>query len=110
MTRSQAIAAKCRQCIHDPRAAGTWREQVAICACLDCPLWRYRPLPRNPAMWVALRDPEAVPDGFAGLAHEVAVDCLRRNGEAKAHSAQDFHARLGTQNRGATPVAGRASP
>lgn len=58
MTRGAAINAKCRDCIHDPAAPGTWREQVAQCSALRCPLWTYRPAPsggpfadppRNPA-------------------------------------------------------------
>lgn len=88
MTRSQAIAAKCRECIHDPAAAGTWREQVAICGCADCPLWRYRPLPRSAPPWMASRDPSDLPAGFSGLGHDGAIATLRGNIDAKADSAR----------------------
>lgn len=87
MTRSQAIAAKCRECIHDPMAAGTWREQVAVCGCTDCPLWGYRPLPRNAPPWMASRDPGDLPAGFAGLGHDDAIGAMRENFDAKADSA-----------------------
>lgn len=105
MTRSQGIAAKCRECTYDPRASGTWREQVAICSCPDCPLWRYRPLPRKPAIWVTRRDSKVLPEGFVGLDHEAALDCLRGNVNARSDSAPVFHASLDTERRGATPLA-----
>lgn len=43
-TRSEAISAKCRDCIYDPGAAGTWRQQVAACESGNCPLFSFRPL------------------------------------------------------------------
>jgi len=46
-SRAAAIAEKCRQCIHDPLAAGKWREQVAACASSNCPLFDLRPVPRH---------------------------------------------------------------
>ncbi len=39
----RAIADKCRSCIHDPAAPGTWRQQVQLCSCYACPLWEHRP-------------------------------------------------------------------
>jgi len=36
VSRIDAIAAKCRDCIYDPLSAGTWREQVAACASASC--------------------------------------------------------------------------
>lgn len=44
MTRSQAINAKCKDCIYDPLDHGTWRFQVENCTSKECPLWCYRPL------------------------------------------------------------------
>lgn len=105
MTRSQAIARMCRECIHDPRAAGTWREQTAVCGCVDCPLWKFRPLPRNRPQWIAQRDPKALPDGFARLHHTDALARLRENIDATLNRAPVFHARLNTERGGATPVA-----
>lgn len=46
-SRAAAIAAKCRECIHDPMSAGTWREQVAACTSANCPLHDLRPVPRS---------------------------------------------------------------
>ena len=87
MTRAQAIAAKCRECIHDPNASGTWREQVATCGCTDCPLWRYRALPRHAPDWLAARDPAQLPEGFHRLAHDDAIRNMRGNITGKAHGA-----------------------
>jgi len=63
-TRGAAITAMCRQCIVDPGAHGTWREQVGACTSVACPLWRFRPLPANAPDWLKARDPKALPDGF----------------------------------------------
>jgi len=46
-SRAQAIAAKCRECVHDPLAKGTWREQAAACVSGNCALHPFRPMPRN---------------------------------------------------------------
>src|SRR5690606_29997894 len=46
VTRSEAVAAKCRECIYDPCAAGNWREQVADCCSAGCPLFDFRPVPK----------------------------------------------------------------
>lgn len=43
LTKTEAIAAKCRDCIHDPCESGTWREQVRNCTSNDCALWEHRP-------------------------------------------------------------------
>ena len=58
-SRVEAIAAKCRDCIHDPDTAGTWREQVAACGSGNCPLFAVRPVPRNCIKAGAI-DPAAV--------------------------------------------------
>lgn len=107
MTRSQAIGAKCRECIHDPHAAGTWRVQVAACGCVDCPLWGYRPLPRNAPAWIASRSPDDLPDGFASLPHDEAIATLRGNMDASPDSAWVFHTPLDSLHGAATHVAGR---
>ena len=41
-----AIDAKCKSCIYDPLAGGTWREQVQGCSSADCPLHPFRPISR----------------------------------------------------------------
>ena len=40
----QAIADKCKDCIYDPLAGGTWRSQVEACRSTKCPLWLVRPI------------------------------------------------------------------
>ena len=45
MTRADAIAAKCKECIYDPDEDGTWRQQVKACDITSCPLHQYRPMP-----------------------------------------------------------------
>ena len=47
LTRQQAINAKCKDCIYDPLAGGTWLAQVAACTFTDCPLFPYRPRPKG---------------------------------------------------------------
>jgi hypothetical protein len=47
MTRQQAIDAKCKDCIWDDLADGTWRMQVEQCELTDCALHPYRPKSRS---------------------------------------------------------------
>lgn len=44
MSRQKAIDAKCKDCIYDPLAGGTWRMQTTRCQATDCPLWEHRPV------------------------------------------------------------------
>ncbi len=45
MSRTKAINEKCKDCIYDPKIAGTWREQVSACTSEKCcALWPYRPI------------------------------------------------------------------
>ena len=37
------IDMKCKDCIYDPMDVGTWRGQVELCSCVDCPLYGVRP-------------------------------------------------------------------
>lgn len=41
----ERIDAKCKACVYDPLSKGTWREQVADCRGVTCPLYDVRPLP-----------------------------------------------------------------
>jgi len=45
MSMRKAINDKCKSCIHDEQAPGTWREQVAQCSVISCGLWPLRPAP-----------------------------------------------------------------
>ena len=45
MSRTKAINEKCKDCIYDPKAPGTWREQTEACPSeKSCALWPYRPI------------------------------------------------------------------
>ena len=39
---------KCKMCIYDPKAAGTWRQQVTLCSVTICPLYPVRPVTKSP--------------------------------------------------------------
>lgn len=43
-SKAKAIKKKCRSCIYDPLAEGTWLMQVSACTCVSCPLWCVRPV------------------------------------------------------------------
>ncbi len=38
----------CRSCIYDPKAAGTWRQQVTLCTVRGCALYPVRPVTKAP--------------------------------------------------------------
>jgi hypothetical protein len=61
MSLRAAINAKCKDCIYDPQCGGgTWREQVAQCSAIRCPLWPYRPASRSGKFANPPRDPAKV--------------------------------------------------
>jgi len=60
MSLRKAINANCRDCIHDPKAPGTWREQVAQCSVIRCALWPIRPAPSGGPFANPPRDPATV--------------------------------------------------
>jgi hypothetical protein len=44
------VNAMCVSCIYDPKSGlGTWRQQVGLCACNDCPLFDIRPTAKEAA-------------------------------------------------------------
>ncbi len=45
MSRTKAINDKCKDCSYDSEDKGSWRYQVLMCKCRNCPLYQYRPLP-----------------------------------------------------------------
>lgn len=57
----RAVDAKCRECIYDPGAAGTWRQQVTACTSPGCPLYAVRPLSQG--RFRLDLGPESVPEG-----------------------------------------------
>ena len=54
-TLREAVNAKCRDCIFDPHAPGTWRQQVHACTATECPLHPVRPLSESPLSEETLR-------------------------------------------------------
>lgn len=47
MSFRKAVDEKCKDCIYDPLAGGTWRQQVEACEMRDCSLWPLRPITRK---------------------------------------------------------------
>ena len=43
MSLRKAVNNKCKDCIYDYLAAGTWLQQVTLCSSEDCPLFDVRP-------------------------------------------------------------------
>ena len=43
----KSINNKCRDCIYDPLAGGSWLKQVEMCTSTDCPLYPVRPMPHK---------------------------------------------------------------
>jgi hypothetical protein len=74
MSLRAAINGKCRDCIYDPKAGGTWLAQVACCSAVSCPLWPVRPAPAGVSV---PRDPETVPAPWARMSHAQAIASLR---------------------------------
>jgi len=85
-TRGAAIAAHCRECIHDPNAPGTWREQVAACGSTSCALWRFRPVQGGKSCppWIKSHDPADLPEGWPKIDSAEAVRMMRASVTDKA--------------------------
>lgn len=75
-TRSAAIAAKCRDCIFDSQAAGTWRQQITVCPATNCALWRFRPLAEGIASCFKSRSADDLPQGWQLLPQSLAIRLL----------------------------------
>jgi len=106
-TRATAIAAKCKDCIHDPAAAGTWREQATVCTSITCALWNFRPLSANAPAWLTSRDAADLPQGWTALDQADAVRVLREGIDDKANGCA-VHANGGTRTGEAIPPQGVA--
>ena len=76
MSMRKAINDKCKDCIYDPLAGGTWREQVAQCSCVTCPLWTLRPEPSSGPFHGAPRNPEAVSREWIKASHGMAESSM----------------------------------
>ena len=55
MSLRKRVDEKCKDCIYDPTAPGTWRQQVFLCSAISCPLWRVRAKPSSPIPESTLR-------------------------------------------------------
>ena len=55
MSLRKRIDEKCKDCICDPTAPGTWRQQVFLCSANSCPLWDVRAKPTSPIPESTLR-------------------------------------------------------
>lgn len=47
ISRAECINKKCKDCSYDPLAAGTWRQQIAVCPSVNCALHPVRPVPKS---------------------------------------------------------------
>ena len=83
-----AINAKCKECIYDPHAAGTWRQQVTLCSVTGCSLFPVRPKTSAPI-------PEAVVDYYQVTDAECAFYALSLPPEGGFSKHND-----GTEHRG----------
>ncbi len=62
MSLRKAINQKCRECIHDEKAAGTWLKQVEDCTSYQCPLYPVRPITRQTRQQNSAKNEQ--PDGL----------------------------------------------
>lgn len=67
----KCINAHCKCCIYDPKAAGTWRQQVTLCSVAGCDLFPVKPTSKAPI-------PEAVLDYYQVTGPERALCTLSR--------------------------------
>lgn len=65
MSLRKSIDAKCKDCIYDPVCGGgTWREQIAQCSSVSCPLWPVRTGPGSGPWADYPINPAAIPAGW----------------------------------------------
>ena len=99
MSLRKAINDKCKSCIHDDLAAGTWRQQVTLCSCPDCPLWDFRP-----------KTPSAIPDsvldyyGVKGAERAVFQELPKKTSKDKKNLVFPTH---GTKNPASEGIKGK---
>ena len=62
----KCIDQNCKSCVYDPKAAGTWRQQVALCSVTSCALYPVRPVTKSPI-------PESVLKYYGVTGPEIAV-------------------------------------
>ena len=62
----KCINQNCKICIYDPKAAGTWRQQVTLCTVTNCALYPVRPVTKAPI-------PESVLNYYGVTEAEIAI-------------------------------------
>ncbi|MCH8248270.1 MAG: hypothetical protein IH913_01545 [Proteobacteria bacterium] len=62
----KCIDDNCKNCIYDPKSAGTWRQQVALCSVTSCALYPVRPVTKAPI-------PESVLKYYGVTEPEIAI-------------------------------------
>lgn len=74
----------CKTCIYDPKAAGTWKQQVSLCTVTTCALYSARPVTKAPI-------PESVFDYYGVVEAESAFSGCSRplDGPVTEHIATD---------------------
>jgi hypothetical protein len=111
MSLRAAINAKCKDCTYHPSNGGSWRQQIAVCTSVSCPLWPVRPAPKGVDV---PRDPKVVSIDWIRTGHAEAIAALRRNtpkvanGEANSGPSADDLAHLAVTHRGG-PQPGRGA-
>ena len=48
MSLRKRVNRNCKECSYDRYAAGTWRQQVTLCAVKECSLYPVRPITQSP--------------------------------------------------------------
>ena len=77
MSLRKRIDEKCKDCIYDTTAPGTWRKQVSLCTAKSCPLWGVKakptsPMPESTLRWygVDLAESQALKADIEEVDHE----------------------------------------
>ena len=77
MSLRKRIDQNCKDCIYDPTAPGSWRQQVFLCCMKSCPFWDIRakpasPIPESTLRWygVDLAESQALTAYIEGVGHE----------------------------------------
>ncbi len=64
MSLRKAVNEKCKSCIYDEMAKGTWRQQVTLCSVWSCPLFDARPttdrIPESVLNYYGITSPESL--------------------------------------------------
>ena len=81
----KATNAKCKSCIYDDLAAGTWRQQVTLCSVDLCPSWNVRPTTSSPIPDSVLRFYEVEPGEYQAI-----VDEIRQSPESSMGEEDEF--------------------